>query len=102
MLSNFEEVGGAYCFLGICPSVCLFITHFDAQHNLRTVFDTVLKFLLWIPNRKKKKKKADTYFSFWQDYAPFLSYGPLKKYECNIVSKIFKKTIKARALKLYE
>ena len=30
----------------------------------------------------------------WQDYAPFLSYGPLKKYGCNLVSKISQKLLK--------
>ena len=29
-----------------------------------------------------------------QDYAPFLSYGPLKKYGCNLVSKISQKLLK--------
>ena len=29
-----------------------------------------------------------------QDYAPFLSYGPLKKYGCNLVSKISQKLFK--------
>ena len=32
-----------------------------------------------------------------QDYAPFLSYCSLKKYGCNLVSKISKKTLEARS-----
>ena len=58
----------------------------------------VLKFHIWIPH----EKIADTYFFLRQDYAPFLSYGPLKKYGWNLVSKISKKTIEARALKFKE
>ena len=50
-----------------------------------------LKFHIWIPHYKKK---ADMYFSSYQDYAPFLSYGPLKKSEWNIVSKISQKLLK--------
>ena len=40
-----------------------------------------------------KIKIADMYFPH-QDYAPCLSYGPLKKYRRNIVSKISKKLLK--------
>ena len=40
------------------------------------------------------EKIADMYFFFQQDYAPFLSYGPLKKYGCNLVSKISQKLLK--------
>ena len=50
----------------------------------------VLKFHVWIPH----EKIADTYFFPLQDYAPFLSYGPLKKYGCNLVSKISEKLLK--------
>ena len=39
-------------------------------------------------------KIADTYFFSYQDYAPLLSYGPLKKYECILVSKISQKLLK--------
>ena len=42
------------------------------------------------------------YFFSPQDNVPFLSYGPLKKYGCNFVSKISKKTVEAKALKLDE
>ena len=50
----------------------------------------VLKFHVWIPH----EKIADTYFFSHQDYAPFLSYGPLKKYGWNLVSKISQKLLK--------
>ena len=50
----------------------------------------VLKFHVWIPH----VKIADTYFFFYQDYAPFLSYGPLKKYGWNLVIKISQKLLK--------
>ena len=99
---NFKEVGGAYCFwvvrpsvrpsvrLSFRPSVRPFVTLFDAQHNFKTMNASVLKFHIWIPH----EKIADTYFFSWQDYAPFLSYGPLKKYGCNLVSKISQKLLK--------
>ena len=50
----------------------------------------VLKFHVWITH----EKIADTYFFPCQDYAPFLSYGLLKKYGWNLVSKISKKLLK--------
>ena len=91
---NFKEVGGAYCFwvvrLSVRPSFRPFVTLFDAYYNFRTVNATVLKFLILIPH----EKIADTYFFSWQDYAPFLSYGPLKKYGWNLVSKISQKLLK--------
>ena len=67
--------------LFVRPSVTLF----DALHNFRTV-NAILKFLM-------KKKLIRIFFSR-QDYAPFLSYGPLKKYGCNLVSKISQKLLK--------
>ena len=54
---------------------------------------TVLKFLVWFLH----EKIADKYFCSRQDNDPFL-----KKYGCNLVSKISKKTIEAGALKLDE
>ena len=75
--------------LFVRPSVRPFVTLFDAWHNLRTVTATVLKFLGFL-----MKKKADTCSFSWQDYPPFLSYGPLKKYGCNLVSKISQKLLK--------
>ena len=39
-------------------------------------------------------KIADTYFFSDQDYAPFLSYGPLKKYGRNLFSKLSQKLLK--------
>ena len=56
---NFEEVGGAYCFWGVRPSV---LTLFDAWHDFRHVHATFLKFLIWIPREKKKKKPTCTFF----------------------------------------
>ena len=70
--------------------VRLFVMFFDAYHNFRNVLATVLKFLIWIP----QEKIANKYFFSRRDYAPFLSYGPLKKYGCSLVSKIFKKLLK--------
>ena len=68
-----------------------FVTLFDAQYNFRNVHATVLKFLIWIPH----EKKLLTRILSRQEYAPFLSYGPLKKkYGCNLVSKISQKLLK--------
>ena len=53
----------------------LHCTHFDAEHKFWTVHARVLKFHVWISH----EKIADIFFSY-QDYTPFLSYGPLKKY----------------------
>ena len=50
----------------------------------------VLKFHVWIPH----EKIADTYFFSRQDLAPFLSYGPLKKYGWNLFSKLSQKLLK--------
>ena len=59
----------------------------------------VLKFHIWIPH----EKIADTYFFFfffsYQDYAPFLSYGPLKKIWMNSCQQNISKAIEAKALK---
>ena len=55
----------------------------------------VLKFYVWIPH----EKIADTYFFSYQDYAPFLSYGPLKKIWMNSCQQNISKAIEARALK---
>ena len=95
---NFEEVGGAYCFWDVCacvhasirPSVRPSVTLFDAEHNFWTMHARVLKFHIWILH----EKIADLYFFSHQDYAPFLSYGPLKKYRWNLVSKISQKLLK--------
>ena len=58
----------------------------------------VLKFHVW----NSHEKIADTYFLPRQDYAPFLSYGPLKNMDGILSAKYLKKTIEARALKLKE
>ena len=94
---NFEEVGGAYCFWGVCACVrpCVHacvrpsVTLFDAQHNFWTVHARVLKFYIRILH----EQIADVFFSH-TDYAPFLSYGPFKKYGWNIISKISQKLLK--------
>ena len=55
----------------------------------------VLKFHIWIPH----EKIADMYFFSYQDYAPFLSYGPLIKIWMNSCQQNISKAIEARALK---
>ena len=74
-----------------------------------TVYARVLKFLIWIPHEKITGAfffisricpfpelwpfEADIYF-FHQNYAPSLSYAPLKKYGLNLGSKISQKLLK--------
>ena len=77
---------GTFVRSSVRPSGRLFVTLFDAKH-FRTVHATVLKFLIWSPH----EKIADMCFVSQQDYALFLSNGPLKKYGCSLVSKISKK-----------
>ena len=55
----------------------------------------VLKFHIWIPH----EKIADMYFFSYQDYAPFLSYGPFEKIWMNFCQQNISKAIEARALK---
>ena len=56
----------------------------------------VLKFYVWIPH----EKVGDTYFFSHQDYAPFLSNGPLQKIRMKSSQQNISKSIKARALKV--
>ena len=55
----------------------------------------VLKFHIWISH----EKIADMYFFSYQDYAPFLSNGLLKKIWMNSCQQNISKAIEARALK---
>ena len=59
------------------------------------MYARILKFQIWIPH----EKIADTYFFFsHQDYAPFLSYGPLKKNWMKSCRQNISKLLKTRAL----
>ena len=59
--------------LFVCPCICplRFLVHSITSEPCMLGF---LKFHIWIPH----EKIADTSFFSYQDYAPFLSYGPLK------------------------
>ena len=59
----------------------------------------VLKFHILISH---EKKIADTYYFSYQDYAPFLSYGSLKKIWIKACLLNISKTSEARALKFKE
>ena len=61
--------------------------------NFKTVKARVLKFHMWIPH----KKIADPYFFSFPSYLPFWSYGPLKIFEKNLVSRISQKVFKLEA-----
>ena len=58
-----------------------------------TVKARVLKFHLWILH----KKIADPCFFSFPSYLPFWSYGPLKFFEKNLVSRISQKVFKLEA-----
>ena len=53
----------------------------------------VLKFHMWIPH----KKIANPCFFSFPSYLPFWSYGPLKIFEKNLVSRISQKVFKLEA-----
>ena len=53
----------------------------------------VLKFHMWIPH----EKIANPCFFFLFRYLPFWSYGPLKIFEKNLVSRISQKVFKLEA-----
>ena len=76
---NFEEVERAYWFQNIHasvhPSVCQFVSLFDACHILWTVDARVLKFQIWIPHGKI----ADTHLFFLSEFCPFLELCPFEK-----------------------
>ena len=62
--------------------------HFYVAHFL--MHSISFELCIWIPH----EKIADPYFFSDQDYAPFLSYGPLKKYGWNLFSKLSQKLLK--------
>ena len=97
---NFKEVGGAYCFWVVCPSVrpsflpsahwSVHLSHF-LMHSI--IWERWMLLFWNFLHGFLMKNSWDVFFS-WQDCAPFLSYGPLKKYGCNLVSKISQKLLK--------
>ena len=58
-----------------------------------TVKARVLKFHMWIPH----KEIANPCFFSFPSYLPFWSYGPLKIFEKNLVSRISQKVFKLEA-----
>ena len=58
--------------------------------NFKTVKARVLEFHMWIPHTKI----ADLYDFSFPSYIPFWSYGPLKIFEKNLVSRISQKVFK--------
>ena len=85
---SFKEVEGAYWFgvvlACVHPSMCLFITLFEACHILWTVHARVLKFHIWVPHGKI----ADTHLFSYPSYLTFWSYALLKKSEWNLIHAI--------------
>ena len=61
--------------------------------NFLTVKARVLKFHMWIPH----EKIANPCFFSFPSYLPFWSYGPLKIFEKNLVSRISQKVFKLEA-----
>ena len=82
-------------FLELCPFEKLRMKS-DACHILWTMHARVLKFHIWVPHGKI----ADPSFFSCLSYLPLWSYAPLKKSEWHLVSKISRKSIWARGLKL--
>ena len=74
--------------MGACVTLSV-----PTQCNFLTVKASVLKFHIWIPH----KKIADLYFFSFLSYLPFWSYGPLKNFEKNLVSRISQKVFKLEA-----
>ena len=75
-------------------SVSAWVRHtFCTYRNFYTVKARVLKLYIWIPH----KKIADLYFFSFLSYLPFWSYGPLKIFEKNLVSRISQKVFKLEA-----
>ena len=73
--------------------VCGCVTLFVPSVTFKKVKARVLKFHMWIPH----KNIADPYFFSFPSYLPFWSYGPLKIFEKNLVSKISQKVFKLEA-----
>ena len=69
---NFEKVDGAYCFWSVRG--CVRHT-FCTYCNFKTVKARVLKFHVWIPN----KKIADPYF-FFSELSPLLELWPFENF----------------------
>ena len=80
-------------FVHVCIRLCMrqSITLFDTKHNFWTI--CMLGFWNFIYRFFMRKKLTHIFF-LHQDYAPFQSYGPLKKYGWNLVSKISQKLLK--------
>ena len=77
---------------GACVGGCVGHT-FCTYCNFLTVKARVLKFHMWIPH----KKIANLCFFSFPSYLPFWSYGPLKNFEKNLVSRISQKVFKLEA-----
>ena len=86
---NFEEVGGAYCFWDICASVLPSI-----RPSVTLLMHSITSEPCMLGYMDSSWKNSWPIFFSHQDYAPFLSYGPLKKYRWNLVSKISLKLLK--------
>ena len=76
--------------MGACVRRC--VTLFVPSVTLKPL-KLVLKFHMWIPH----KNIADPYFFSFPSYLPFWSYGPLKIFEKNLVSRISQKVFKLEA-----
>ena len=77
---------GAWVGGWVCHTFCTYC-------NFYTVKARVLKFHMWIPHRKI----ANPCFFSFPSYLPFWSYGPLKIFEKNLVSRISQKVFKLEA-----
>ena len=87
---NFKEVGGAYCFSGVClfflPSVTFVMHSITLKPCMLGFWNFIYGFLM--------KKIADTYFFFSSGLFPFSQLWPFKENGWKLVSKISQKLLK--------
>ena len=92
---NFENVDGAYCFWSVRAWVraCVTLSVPTVTFKPLKLESKLLKFHMWIPH----KKIANPCFFSFLSYLAFWSYGPLKIFEKNLVSRISQKVFKLEA-----
>ena len=85
---NFEKVGGAYCLWSVRACVTLFVPTVTFKPLKLESWNLICGFLI---------KIADPYIFSFLSYLHFWSYGPLKSFEKNLVSRLSQKVFKLEA-----
>ena len=93
MLPTLKKLMGHIAF-GACVRWCVrgCVTLFEPTVTFK-MLKLKLRFHMWIPH----KKIANPCFFSFPSYLPFWSYGPLKIFEKNLVSRISRKVFKLEA-----